>query len=166
MDRLYRQALAEANAPALGELDVPLVSTVGLSLHFLATAHNWLCYQGPDGEFDPGFLDGTLFAALMATVSAPALAFYEQALALELRVLAVLPPQRVPDTADPRVFMAAQRWLIDRLQGLGVEVIDVRAAANDDSGLQHPNFCEANDPLHGNQAFGDLIVERLLQAGL
>lgn len=166
MNRLYRQALDQLGVPKLGRVSVPLVSTIGLSLHYLATAPNWTCYQTPDGEFDGGFLDGPLFEAIIDALSHPALAFYEQALAMNLKIFAVLPPQRVPSLSNPQVFMAAQTLLIKRLQGLDIEVIDVRTAANDEHGLQRPAYCEVDDPLHGNVAFGDLIVERLLNRGI
>ncbi|WKV86238.1 hypothetical protein LJJ44_10590 [Pseudomonas sp. B24_DOA] len=166
MERLYRQALEPFEVPQLAKVGVPLVSTIGLSLHYLATAPNWTCYQTPDGEFDEGFLSGPLFESIIDTLSRPALAFYEQARALNLKVFAVLPPQRVPELSDPRVFMAAQALLIERLQGLGIELIDVRAAANDELGFQLPAYCEVDDPLHGNLAFGELIVEQLLKQGL
>ncbi|MDI2590374.1 hypothetical protein NYP20_13530 [Pseudomonas sp. N3-W] len=166
MERLYRQALEQLEVPRLGQVSVPLVSTIGLSLHYLATAPNWSCYQTPDGEFDNGFLEGPLFESIIDTLSRPALAFYEQALAMKLKVFAALPPQRVPDMSNARVFMAAQRLLIERLQGLGIELIDVREAANDDRGFQRAAYCEVDDPLHGNVAFGGLIVEELLSRGL
>lgn len=166
MERLYRQALAPLGASQLAQVAMPLVSTLGLSLHYLATAPNWLCYQAPDGTFDEGFLDGPLFEAIIDTLSGPALAFYEHALAMNLKVYAVLPPQRVPELSNRQVFMAAQTLLIRRLQGLGVELVDVRHAANDADGFQRAAFCEVDDPLHGNLAFGELIVEHLLQRGL
>lgn len=72
----------------------------------------------------------------------------------------------MPELSDPRVFMAAQALLIERLQGLGIELIDVRAMANDELGFQLPAYCEVDDPLHGNLAFGELIVEQLLKQGL
>ncbi|QTD35678.1 hypothetical protein [Pseudomonas fluorescens] len=166
MERLYRQALEPFEVPQLAKVGVPLVSTIGLSLHYLATAPNWTCYQTPDGEFDEGFFAGPLFESIVDTLSRPALAFYEQTRAMNLKVFAVLPPQRVPELSDSRVFMAAQTLLIERLQGLGIELIDVRAAANDEQGFQRSAYCEVDDPLHGNLAFGELIVEQLLKQGI
>lgn len=166
MERLYRQALEPFEVPQLAKIGVPLVSTIGLSLHYLATAPNWTCYQTPDGEFDEGFFAGPLFESIVDTSSKPALAFYEQARAMNLKVFAALPPQRVPELSDSRVFMAAQTLLIERLQGLGIELIDVRAAANDEQDFQRSAYCEVDDPLHGNLAFGELIVEQLLKQGL
>lgn len=163
LERLYRQALAQLDVPSLGRIPGPLVSSIGLSLHYLATRQNWLCYQGQDGAFDPGFLEGPLFATIIDTLSRPALAFYQQALGLGLKVYAVLPPQRVPPMADARVFMAAQAQLIERLTALGVELVDVREAANDDQGRQRAEFCEVDDPLHGNLAFGELVLGQLLR---
>lgn len=166
MQQLYRQALAQLDVLNLGQVAVPLVSTIGLSLHYLATAPNWTCYQTAQGEFDPGFLSGALFEAIIEAMSRPALAFYERAQNLNLKVFAVLPPQRVPVLSSPEVFMAAQKVIIDRLQRLGIELIDVRATANDAYGFQRPPFCETDDPLHGNLAFGELILEQLLNRGV
>ncbi|WP_026145608.1 hypothetical protein [Pseudomonas asplenii] len=162
MDQRYRQALELAGVARLGELSVPLVSTLGMSVHFLASRPNWHCYQDERGEFDAGFLDGALFESIIEQMSRHALAFYERVLAMGVRVLVVLPPQRVPEFSDPRVFLPAQEVLIRRFRELGVELVDVRAAANGEDGWQHPRFCEVDDPLHGNLAFGELIVEALL----
>ncbi|MGY2237225.1 hypothetical protein ACW9ID_19575 [Pseudomonas gingeri] len=163
MDQRYRQALALAGVAHLGQLSVPLVSTLGMSVHFLASRPNWHCYQDEHGEFDPGFLSGALFESIIDAMSRHALAFYDRALALGLRVLVVLPPQRVPEFSDARVFPAAQAVLIRRFQALGIELIDVRSAATGEDGWQHPRYCEIDDPLHGNLAFGGLIVDALLE---
>ncbi|KPA90280.1 MULTISPECIES: hypothetical protein [Pseudomonas] len=162
MDQRYRQALELAGVARLEELSVPLVSTLGMSVHFLASRPNWHCYQDESGEFDAGFLGGPLFESIIEEMSRYALAFYERVLGLGIRVLVVLPPQRVPEFSDARVFIAAQEVLIRRLRELGVELIDVRDAANGEDGWQAPRFCEIDDPLHGNLAFGELIVEALL----
>lgn len=162
MEQRYRQALGSAGVNRLGELSVPLVSTLGMSVHFLASRPNWQCYQDDHGEFDAGFLGGALFESIIGEMSRHALAFYERALAMGLRVLVVLPPQRVPEFSDARVFLPAQQVLIRRFRELGVELVDVRKAANGEDGWQHPRFCEVDDPLHGNLAFGELIVDALL----
>jgi hypothetical protein len=65
--------------------------------------------------------------------------------------------------SDARVFMAAQARLVERLRALGVELVDMREAANDDRGLQRVEFCEVDDPLHGNLAFGELVLDQLLR---
>ncbi|WP_225920180.1 hypothetical protein [Pseudomonas vanderleydeniana] len=162
MDQRYRQALERAGVTRLGELSMPLVSTLGMSVHFLASRPNWQCYQDERGEFDAGFLGGQLFESIIEEMSRHALAFHERVLAMGVRVLVVLPPQRVPEFSDPRVFIPAQTVLIRRLRELGVEWVDVREAANGEDGWQHPRFCEIDDPLHGNLAFGDLVVDALL----
>ncbi|NWD51158.1 hypothetical protein [Pseudomonas gingeri] len=166
MDQRYRQALELAGVARLGHLSVPLVSTLGMSVHFLASRPNWHCYQDEHGEFDPGFLSGPLFESIIDAMSRHALAFYERVLALGLKVFVVLPPQRVPEFSDARVFTAAQAVLVRRFRALGIELIDVRSAATAEDGWQDPCFCEVDDPLHGNIAFGGLIVEALLARGL
>ncbi|NWB26694.1 hypothetical protein [Pseudomonas gingeri] len=166
MDQRYRQALELAGVVRLGHLSVPLVSTLGMSVHFLASRPNWHCYQDEHGEFDPGFLSGPLFESIIDAMSRHALAFYERVLALGLKVFVVLPPQRVPEFSDARVFTAAQAVLVRRFRALGIELIDVRSAATAEDGWQDPRFCEVDDPLHGNIAFGGLIVEALLARGL
>lgn len=162
MDQRYRQALALAGVARLGEMSIPLVSTLGMSVHFLASRPNWHCYQDDNGEFDAGFLQGALFESIIEEMSRHALAFHERVLAMGIRVLVVLPPQRVPEFSNAEVFMAAQEVLIRRFRELGVELVDVREAANGEDGWQDPRFCEIDDPLHGNLAFGELIVDALL----
>jgi hypothetical protein len=52
------------------------------------------------------------------------------------------------------------------LDALGVELVDLRARVTDETGRQRPELCEAGDPIHGNLAFGRLIVADLLDRGL
>ncbi|GLX49003.1 hypothetical protein Shyhy01_19530 [Streptomyces hygroscopicus subsp. hygroscopicus] len=164
--RLYRRFLEALGAPSLGRSPVPLVCTFGLSAHTVATRENWAIHRDAHGAHAPGFLGGDLFAALVRTTARGALAFYEHAVALGLRVLALMPPQRVPAMSDPAVFFAAQHVLCAELVERGVEVVDLRARVTDRSGLQRPAFCEADDPIHGNLAFGRLLVADLLDRGL
>ncbi|GAA2153286.1 hypothetical protein GCM10009760_50840 [Kitasatospora kazusensis] len=164
-ERLYRGFLSGLQAPGLGAAGVPVVSTLGLSVHFVATADNWQLYRGPGG-LTPGFLSSALFADIVRASVRAALAFYGHALSLGLRVLAVLPPQRVPAHADPLVFMAAQDVVRDALTGLGVEIVDLRARTTDEHGFQRPQLCEPADAIHGNLAFGRLILAELLERGL
>ncbi|MET1077647.1 MAG: hypothetical protein ABWY06_06470 [Pseudomonas sp.] len=166
MNGLLSGFLHELGVNRLAQLQIPLVSTLGLSLHFYATTENWECYRVRGGQFDPDFLGSRLFDGLIAAMAQEALAFYERLLALGLRVWVVLPPQRVPSLSDAQVFMAAQECLLRRLTALGVEVIDIRAATTDAAGLQRPEFCEADDPLHGNLAFGQLLLQALVEHGL
>jgi len=164
--RLYREFLAELDVPGLARLQVPLVSTFGFSAHFVATTQNWQSYRARGGGFLPGFLTSRLFDDIVSATVRDALAFYRHARALGLRVLAVMPPQRIPGLSDPAVFMAAQETVRRRLLALDVEVVDVRARVADEAGFQRPEFCEANDAIHGNLAFGRLIVTDLLSRGL
>ncbi|MFJ8309903.1 MULTISPECIES: hypothetical protein [unclassified Streptomyces] len=162
----YRGFLKELGAAGLGGVGVPLVCTFGFSAHFLATTENWRIYRVPGGGFAPGFLTSGLFDAVVRATVRDALAFYGHARALGLRVLAVMPPQRVPGLSDPAVFMAAQESVRGALAELGVEIVDLRPRVTDEQGAQRPEFCESDDTIHGNLAFGRLILAELLARGL
>jgi hypothetical protein len=162
----YRGFLDELGLVALSELGVPLVSTFGFNVHTFATTENWQFYRVPGGQFAPRFLTSRLFDEIVRDMARDALAFYRHARDLGLRVLAVLPPQRVPAMSDPQVFLPAQDTMVRTLGALGVELVDLRARVTDASGFQRPELCQADDPIHGNLAFGRLIVTDLLDRGL
>jgi hypothetical protein len=164
-DKLYRGFLTELGVSGLGELTIPVVSTFGFAAHFFATRENWHIYR-LDGTFPPGFLASGLFTGVIHAMARDALAFYRYACGLGLRVLGVMPPQRVPDMADPQVFQAAQDVIRHALDDLGVEIVDLRARVTDETGSQRPELCEPGDPIHGNVAFGRLILTDLLDRGL
>lgn len=161
----YRGFLAELGVTGLGRLPVPLVSTFGFAAHFIATKENWHLYRTGDG-FPPGFLGGPLFDAIVTETVRDALAFYRHAVALGLRVCAVLPPQRVPNQSDPAVFLAAQEPVRRAVADLGVEVVDLRDRITDTTGFQRPELCEVDDEIHGNLAWGRIILRELLDLGL
>lgn len=164
--RLYRQFLDGVGVTSLARLSVPLVCTFGFSAHTVATRENWSIHRDARDAYPPGFLDSDLFAGLVRATVRGALAFYDHTVALGLRVLALMPPQRVPGMSDPRVFLAAQDVIRGELAARGVEIVDVRARVTDRSGMQRPAFCEAADTIHGNLAFGRLLVAELLERGL
>ncbi|MEU3862249.1 hypothetical protein AB0F03_33730 [Streptomyces sp. NPDC028722] len=164
-DRYYRRFLAELDITGLGALTVPLVSTLGFSAHFVATAENWQVYR-VRGAFPPGFLSSRLFDDIVLAMSSGALAFYRRVRGLGLRTLAVLPPQRVPGHADAEVFRAVQDTLRRAVLPLGVEVVDLRERTTDAAGRQRPELCEPDDAIHGNLAFGRMILADLLARGL
>lgn len=153
--------LAEIRVPSLYGLKVPLISTFGLCCHVYAAWENWLAYQDQAGNFPPGFLEGSFFAEVIGEMARGALGFYTGLQARGVAVYAVLPPQRVPDIADPRVFFATQTALIAALTGAKIPIIDVRAEACTPDGVQQPLYCEPHDPLHGSEAFGGLILDAL-----
>jgi hypothetical protein len=165
-DELYRGFLDELGVAGMGQLAVPLVLTFGLSAHFFATIENWQLYRARGGGFVSGFVSGRLFDDIVRAMARDALAFYRHARGLGLRVLAVLPPQRVPGMSDPVIFMAAQETMRTALSALDIEVVDLRARVTDPAGFQRPELCEADDPIHGNLAFGRLILADLLDRGL
>ncbi|MEV0736661.1 hypothetical protein AB0I51_11955 [Streptomyces sp. NPDC050549] len=164
--RLYREFLDALDVPALAGLQVPLVCTFGLSAHTVATRQNWDLYRDRQGTVPVPFLRSGLFADLIRATARGALAFYDLAAALGLRVLAPLPPQRVPGMSDPDVFLAAQDVLVDELIARGAELVDLRTRVTDGTGLQRSAFCQPDDTIHGNLAFGRLVVSELLDRGL
>ena len=153
--------LAEIGLPSLYALRMPLVSTFGLCCHVYAAWENWLPYQDAVGNFPPGFLESRFFAEVIGDMAKGALGFYTGLQARGVAIYAVLPPQRVPDIADPRVFFAAQTALIAALTGAKIPIIDVRTEACDPDGVQRALYCEPRDPLHGSEAFGGLILDAL-----
>lgn len=164
-DKRYRGFLGQLGAAGLGELGVPLVTTFWFAAHFVATRQNWHLYRTEDA-FAPGFLDSALFDAIVTATVRDALAFYRHALALGLRVCAVLPPQRVPGQSDPRVFLAAQETVRRAVTALGAEVVDPRPRITGADGFQRPELCEADDEIHGNPAWGRIVLAELLDLGL
>jgi hypothetical protein len=165
-DRLYREFLVGLGISGLAELTVPLVLTFGLSAHFFATTENWQFYRGRDGRFRPAFETSRLCERIVRAMARDALAFYRHARGLRLRVLAVLPPQRVPGMSDPVIFRIAQQAMLGALAELDIELVDLRPRVTDPAGDQLPQFCQPDDPIHGNLAFGRLIVADLLARGL
>ncbi|MGW4728585.1 hypothetical protein ACWEQC_05295 [Streptomyces shenzhenensis] len=164
--RLFREFLGTLEVSALAGLPVPLVCTFGLSAHTVATRQNWDIHRDRHGTVPDGFLRSGLFAALVRATVRGALAFYEHTAEAGLRVLAPLPPQRVPGTSDPRVFFAAQDVIGAELAARGVEIVDLRARVTDGSRRQRPAFCRTDDTIHGNLAFGRLVVAELLDRGV
>lgn len=164
--RGFLDELGVSNLARIGELGIPLVSTFGFNVHTFATTENWTFHRLPGGGFAPGFLTSGLFDEIVRAMARDALAFYRHTRGLGLRVLAVLPPQRVPAMSDPQVFLAAQDTIARTLAPLGVELVDLRARVTDESGFQRRELCQADDPIHGNLAFGRLILADLLDRGL
>ncbi len=165
MDRCFRGFLTELNLACVDELSIPLISTIGFAPHFIATTQSWTFYL--DGGVDcDEFLSSRLFADIVIAMIAPALSFYRQLRAFGLRVVAVMPPQRVPMQADADVFMAAQDVIGRRVAEIGVEVIDPRHRITDQTGFQRRELCEPNDEIHGNLAWGRIVLSELLDQGL
>lgn len=150
----------------VGKLTIPVVSTIGFGAHFFAIYESWRIYLDREQRYAPAFLTGVLFSKLIGAMAQDALSLYRDLHDMGLRVLAVMPPQRVLETADPVIFFAAQEALKQHLLAIGIEVIDVRAEAVGPDGYQRPEYCEPDDTLHGNQAFGALILNALNQVGV
>ncbi|MET8291483.1 hypothetical protein ABZV80_40865 [Streptomyces sp. NPDC005132] len=162
----YRRFLGELGVAALAGLDVPLVATFGFCAHFVALRENWDLYRDRSGSVPPAFLASPLFDAIVRAAVRDALRFYGHAVSLGLRVLAVMPPQRVPGQSDPAVFMATQESIRLAVTEHGAEIVDLRRRTTSPDGLQRPELCEADDEIHGNIAFGRVILTDLLDRGL
>ncbi|MDT0267451.1 hypothetical protein RM844_14260 [Streptomyces sp. DSM 44915] len=164
-EKLYRGHLAQVGAADLAAVPVPLVSTFGCTLNTFANEEYWRVYRTGD-DLPPDFLDSALFSDIVRAMDRHALDFYRHAVAACPRVVAVLPPQRVPAGADPAVFAAAQEVVRAAVAEIGAETVDLRAQVTDGSGRQRPEFCDPESPIHGNLAFGRLVVTDLLARGL
>ncbi|WP_406841815.1 hypothetical protein ACICHK_43175 (plasmid) [Streptomyces sp. AHU1] len=162
----YRRVLGELGIAALAGLSIPLVATFGFCAHFVALRENWDLYRDRSGLIPPAFLSSSLFDDIVRAIVRDALAFYTHAVGLGLHVLAVMPPQRVPGQADPVVFMAAQERIRLAVTEIGADVVDLRQRTTGPDGLQRPELCEADDEVHGNLAFGRIILAELLERGL
>jgi len=165
MDRCFRGFLTELNIDCVAELAVPLISTIGFAPHFVATKQNWTLYCSTVCDWED-FLSSSLFGSIVMAMLAPVMAFYRQLCAFGLRVVAVMPPQRVPLQADADVFMAAQNIIAQCVAEIGVEVIDPRRHITDETGFQRKELCEVNDEIHGNLAWGRIVLSELLDHGL
>jgi hypothetical protein len=165
MERYFRGFLDELDITCLDELAIPLVSTIGFSTHFVATQHNWIYYRGAAG-YPADFLSSPLFEDIVVTMAAPALSFYRQMRAFNLRVVAVLPAQRVPGQSDPVIFVAAQDVVRQHVAKIGIEIVDLRDRIIDETGFQRRELSEENDEIHGNLAWGRIVLSELLDLGL
>ncbi|MFI1795293.1 MULTISPECIES: hypothetical protein [Streptomyces] len=165
-EKHYRRFLEELGIDALARLRIPLVATFGFCAHFVALRENWDLYRDRSGTVPSGVLSSSLFDAIVRACVRDALAFYETTLDLGLRILAVMPPQRVPGQSDPAVFMAAQESIRLAVEQLGAEVVDLRHRTTGPDGLQRPELCEADDEIHGNLSFGRIVLAELLDRGL
>lgn len=163
---LYRGFLSELGITRIGELRIPLVTTFGFSTYLHAEQDNWRIYRTPDGGFPDGFLDSILFKDIILTLSRGAIDFYRHVLEMGIRVIAVMPPQRILDSSDLSVFMRAQVLIAEKIRSLNGEIVDIRYRTTDDRGLQRPELCEPKSPIHGNRAFGRLILADLVDRGV
>jgi hypothetical protein len=155
----FQTELAVCNVSASS---VPLLCTFGTSFHFPATSENWWLYREQIARATSAFFESKLFTQLAQNMLAPALEFYRLLKHASLTVHVALPPQRVPNMAQDQVFLALQQQFVAALKAIDVPVIDVRNQVCDERGMQLPAFSEANDPIHGNLAFGKKIVESYL----
>ena len=159
MQELHQQLCQMIGTDNLLSTDLPILCTIGSGFHVAATKALWGSFKNDQGDFDAGFLQSTLFDEICKGLLEPSLQFYKALRDTGCAVQFALPPQRCPDTSDIRVMQAVQAHSILRLQDLGCGIIDTRATTSLD-GQQRDDFCKANDPIHGNEAFGAVILKQ------
>lgn len=158
-DEMYQSFLEELNASSLLEVKLPLLCTFGFAPHFYATSENWEIYREADHTLSPSFLESQLFHDLICVMAQGALGFYRSLIEKGVEITAVLPPQKIPETADPNVFYAAQEVLIVEANCMGLKILDVRQGTVGKDGLQLDDYSQENDPIHGNVAFGQVLLD-------
>ncbi|QUS58942.1 hypothetical protein [Pseudovibrio brasiliensis] len=158
-EEMYQSFLKELNASSLLDVNLPLLCTFGFALHFYATSENWEIYREADHTLSQSFLESPLFHDLICVMAQGALDFYRSLIEKGIDVTAILPPQKVPETSDPNVFRAAQSVLIAEANRMGLKTLDVRQGTVGRDGLQLDDFSQENDPIHGNVAFGQVLLD-------
>lgn len=108
--------------------------------------------------------DGTRFSRKLLRAAAAEFArhylgFHEQLLPHVPRLIFVIGPCRYPDRERDQ-WLSYDAMLTERMAALGAEVIDTREAAGDDDLRLRPEY-EAEDILHGNRAWVDLVMARI-----
>ncbi|WP_422377770.1 hypothetical protein [Roseibium sp.] len=159
--KLLAKFLTDLGIPALEQLKCPLVSTLGLSPHFMATREIWSCYAAPDTDPDTETLHSPIFAEVVEEMLAVPLTFYRHLVGNGVDVIGVAAPQRVPDLSIPSVFTAVQDQMLDRYRAIGMRLIDLRQDTGGSDGWLRTEFCKDNDPLHANEAFGRLVLQEI-----
>lgn len=144
--------------PNLEALTVPLISTIGSGFHVPATNAIWASFRNPASEFDAGFLNSDLCAAICDRMLSPMCTFHEHLIQQGITVQFVLPPQRVPETSDQQIHAMVQSRASATLADIGCTIIDVRKRTCDINGQQLPSYCEEKDPLHANIAMGEIVL--------
>lgn len=162
-ERLYRGFLEALSVGSLAQVGVPLLSTIGSSLHFPGVSESWRLHAPPGEDPSDAFFASPLFERIAEAVLAEMLAFHRHARVCGLRTLFALAPQRRPETAMKRACLALQDIAVDRLRAIGVEIVDCRATTADAAGDQLAEFSETGDPIHGNLAFGAHVLDRALE---
>jgi hypothetical protein len=144
------------------DLDMPIISTVGF---------NALSFS--NSFWDEGFsishvpprrrISMACFGAVVEASRKGPREFY-RLLAQEQKkdVYAVLSPRRpLPEKRD--IFDAFDAVMTGMVTAFGVKIIDVTAETTGSDGLLLPEFASTADHVHGNDAFGEIVLRKFAQ---
>lgn len=162
VDAVYRGYLSSLEIDRIGDLTIPLLSTIGMNLHYLSRVELW---EGVTLLDRPGarFLSRSALTETVRAQLSGALAFYADLSSLGVRTISVLPPRRIPNTPTSwraEFFLAIEDIAKDMVEQAGATVIDHRPRSLDAEGglkavFRHP---DPEDQVHGSEAFGWLVL--------
>lgn len=156
--RVYGELCELWGVSHIEQLDIPIISTIGSGFHFPAARAVWANFRDEELGFAKNFISGPMCQAIFQRMQAPMLAFHQHLVAQGKTIFFALPPQRIPDSAWAELFSALQNRAVAELTKIGCSVIDVRNDTSDKYGNILPEFCQDNDPIHGNIALGKKIL--------
>lgn len=141
--------------------DGPILSTLGFNAHrFGALMGEHMRQVGCQDWRE--LLSERAFAASVLDLQAHVLALYRALVERNRQVWAVHSPQR-PYGTTMDLHRAAEEVMIDAVASIGVGLIDVRHEVMSDGHLR-AEYAAPDDPVHGSDAFGDLVIARFGQA--
>ena len=159
---LLDRFLKSLETHSLEDLRIPLLSTLGLSPHFPATYEMWSLYEDEDGGHSTDFLESHMFGAIVDQMIEQPMHFYRHLIQNGVDIVGIVAPQRVPELSSPAVFKAVQDRILLNYKRLGVTLLDARHQSCGDNGWLLQSYCKDGDPLHANQAFGELVIAQWL----
>jgi len=143
------------------DVQMPILSTVGFNTHNFAHhfAEAGLAIATSEGK---RLISRACFRAVVEAARPGALDFYRVLASEKKNVFAVLSPQ-IFDPDEAAVCQAFDEVMISLVTSLGVQIVDVRAETTDSDGVLLRQFARAEDNVHGNDAFGELVLRKFAQ---
>ena len=158
VEEMHQELRRLLGVACLSEASAPVLSTIGSGFHFPAARVLWEAFLTPGGSLEASVGESALVAEVLQRMLQPMLGFHEALLKTGLQVCFVLPPQRIPDSAHEALFQAVQSQAVAGLEDLGCQLLDLRTATCDAQGRLRAEFCQENDPIHANEAWGDELL--------
>lgn len=156
---LFANALREAGVSTLGDLEIPIVTTIGFASYRLAHILSG-ADRGMVADEAPSWSNAVM-AEAVATTRRYALAFYKT-LPAKL-TYAVHSPQKAPEQIIPKLRYVEDVF-VEMLAPLGVNIIDVRDRTTEPNGTLKSKYFTARegDKVHANRAYGAVVVDALI----